>query len=167
MNPGELIFILVLATILLALAAYFGRRQIQVLRSLPQSSADPDERRYLRSQAQRRLFCSFLMVVFAAMLLGWIGLNARYLDLLEQKRAVEAADPAAEATQEEKDFGRLVSVYLVVALLVLLGMVSLAIIDFWAIARFGLSQQRRLHADRRALLEEYAARRRRERNGDT
>jgi cytochrome bd-type quinol oxidase subunit 1 len=165
-NPGELAFTLGLIVLLLGLAGYFGWRQLRALRGI----TGPDElgqgdRRFLHSQAFRRLFCSLLMVFFAGMLIGWIFLEARYRELVDEMHAAEIVDPSVQASQEQKDFVRFISVYWMVALLVLLVMVSLAAIDFWAIARYGLSQHRRLQADRRALLEEQAARRRRERNG--
>ena len=148
MNPAELVFTLALAAVLLGLAGYFGWRQVQTLRGL--AGMGVEEQHYLRAQAYRRLFCSALMVVLAGMLVGWIFLGA------------DAADPAAPLTA---DLARLFSVYWIAALLVLLVLVALAAVDFWAIARFGMSQHRRLQADQRALLEEHAARRRRERNG--
>ena len=153
----------ILAAILLGLAGYFGRRQLRALRGM----IGPDElgsgdRRYLRAQAYRRLFCSFLMVVLAGMLIGSLFLDVRSNELFPPRNGPEAAqvDP-----DEQADFQRLFTVYWMVALLVILAMMALAIIDFVAIARYGLSQHRRLQADRRAALEEHVSHRRRDRNG--
>jgi hypothetical protein len=162
-NPAEVIFMVILAAILLGLAGYFGRRQLRALRGM----IGPDElgsgdRRYLRAQAYRRLFCSFLMVVLAGMLIGSLFLDVRSNELFPPRNGPEAAqvDP-----DEQADFQRLFTVYWMVALLVILAMMALAIIDFVAIARYGLSQHRRLQADRRAALEEHVSHRRRDRNG--
>jgi hypothetical protein len=163
-NPAELIFMVILVAILLGVAGYFGWRQLLALRGMTR----PDElgsgdRRYLRAQAYRRLLCSFLMVVLAGMLVCWLFfLDGRYRELFPPKESPEAAqvDPV-----EQEDFRRLFTVYWMVALLVILAMMALAIIDFVAIARYGLSQHRRLQADRRAVLEEHASHRRRDRNG--
>jgi hypothetical protein len=164
-NPAELIFTLTLVVILLGLAGYFGRRQLRSLRG----STGPDElgsgdRRYLRTQAYRRLFCSFLMVVFAGMLIGWLFLDARRAEFAEELKVARETDPDVKQSSEYEDFARLFTVYFMVTFLVLAVMISIAAIDFWAIARYGLSQHRRLQADRRALFEEHVARRR-ERNG--
>src|SRR5580700_527021 len=136
----------ILVAILLGVAGYFGWRQVRALRGLLR----PDElgsgdRRYLRAQAYRRLFCSFLMVVLAGMLSGWLlFLDGRYRELFPPKDGPAAVqmDPV-----EQEDFGRLFTVYWMVVLLVILAMMALAIIDFVAIARYGLSQHRRLQAD--------------------
>lgn len=167
MNPDELALILIFVTILLGLAGYFGWRQVQTLRKLAaEPPGDAEDRRYLRTQAYRRLFCSGLMAVFAGLLIGWIFLDQRYRNIQAQVPQGAAALPEGQLTEEQKDFVRLFSVYWIVALLILLVLVALAAVDFWAIARYGLSQRRRLQEDHRALLaEQVAARRKQQRNG--
>jgi hypothetical protein len=165
-NPGELAFTIGMAALLLGIAGFFGWRQLLTLRGITApDELGGDDRRYLRSQAYRRLFCSFLMVCFAGMLIGWIFLDARSREFAQQRDAALAQDRDVEPSDEQRDFLRLISVYWMVALLVLLVMMSLAAIDFWAIARYGLTQHRKLQADRRAMLEEHVARKRQERNG--
>ena len=169
MNPDELGLRLIFVAVLLGLAAYFGWRQVQTLRKLAsQEVGDAEDRRYLRTQAYRRLFCSGLMVVFAGLLVGWIFLDERYREIHAQAQQAQpgAGDGSGTTlTEEQKDFVRLFSVYWIVALLILLVLVALAAVDFWAIARYGWSQHRRLQADHRALLAEQVARRKQERNG--
>jgi MFS family permease len=167
-NAVELGFTLVLAAILVGLAIYFGRRQLQTLRSVAApDSAKVDERRYLRTQAYRRLLCSGLMLLFAGFLLGWIVLDGEYREVREQVRAAQATEAEPQLTEEQKEFVRVFSTYWIVALLVLLVLVALAALDFWATARYGLSQHRRLQADHRDLIRQDVAQRRRERNGNS
>jgi hypothetical protein len=166
MNPDLLGFTLVLVAVLLGLAAYFGRQQLRTLRGLKSPDvAGADDRGYLRSRAYRRLVCSALMVAIAGLLIGWLFLESEHRELQKQMLAAQAADPAAPPSQEQKDFVRLFWVYLSSALLVLLLLLVLATMDFWATARYGLSQHRKLQADRRAMLQDQMARRRQERNG--
>jgi ABC-type uncharacterized transport system fused permease/ATPase subunit len=166
MNPDQLGFTLVLVAVLLGLAVYFGRQQLRTLRGLKSPDSLPaEDRRYLRSQAYRRLFCSALMVAIAGLLIGWLFLEAEHRELQKALRAAQEVDPGAVPTQEQRDFAHLFWLYLSAALLVLLILLVLATMDFWATARYGLSQRRKLQADHRAILEEQLARRRQERNG--
>jgi hypothetical protein len=165
-NPAEVILTLTFVVVLLGLAGYFGWRQVRALsgRTAPDELGS-DDRRYLRKQAVRRLFCSLLMVVFAGMLVGWLFLDARRVEYEEELKVTRQTNPDAKPSEEYHDFARLFTVYFMVTFLMLAVMLAAAAIDFWAIARYGLSQHRRLQADRRALLEEHATRRRQERNG--
>jgi len=166
MDPNQLGFTLVLVAVLLGVAGYFGRQQLRTLRGLASPDVlGADDRRYLRSQAYRRLLCSVLMVAIAGLLIGWLFLEPDHRRLENDMRTARAIDPAALPTEEQKDFARLFLFYVSAGLLVLLVLLVLATMDFWATARYGLSQHRKLVADRRALLEEQVARRRQERNG--
>ena len=98
-NVGELTLTLLLAVGLTALAIYFGRRQFQTLATLRNAAPeDADERRYLRTQAHRRLFCSALMVVFAAMFVGWIFIDPFSREIQQQVLERKTANPDAEPT---------------------------------------------------------------------
>ena len=55
--------------------------------------------------------------------------------------------------------------YLSGGLFVLLMLLVLATMDFWATARYGLSQHRKLQADHRAMLKKEVDKHRQERNG--
>jgi hypothetical protein len=150
------------------LALYFGRRQVQTLRLLRTVEAgNVDERRYLRAQAYRRLFCSGLMVLFAALLVGSIFLDLQRPAILKEVREARDKDPDARLTEEQDRFVRLFSMYWITALLVVLLLLALAALDFWATARFGLRQHRQLQADHRSLLQQDMARHRRDRNGSS
>jgi hypothetical protein len=169
MNPDHLGFTLVLVAVLLGLAGYFGRQQLRTLRGLKSPDVPDvvgaDDRGYLRSRAYRRLVCSVLMVAIAGLLIGWLFLESEHRELEKQFHAAQAVDPAARPSQEHEDFFRLFWVYLSAALMVLLLLLVLATMDFWATARYGLNQHRKLQADRRAMLQDQMTRRRQERNG--
>jgi heme A synthase len=167
-SAAEFGLTLTLATILVALAVYFGRRQFQTLRALKSPAVgDADERRYLRKRAYRRLFCSALMLLFAGLLVGWIFLGIQAHEIDQQLEHAKANHPEAQLTQEQEQFMRLFSTYWIVALLVLLVLMALASMDFWATARYGLSEHRRLQAHQRAVIERDLAQHRRQRNGSS
>ncbi len=156
MDPAELAFMMVLIVLLLAVAGYFGWRQVQTLRG--GGGAPGDERRYAVRQAWRRLFCCGLMVLVAVMLGGWFFLDPDF-------RALHARAQADPLTAADKDFTRFMAVYWGVVLLAVFALLALAAADSLAIARFGMRQRRQLQADHRAQLEEQLARLRQQRNG--
>jgi hypothetical protein len=162
-NPGEFSFTLSLIVVLLALAGYFGWRQIQALRALrTQPELAREDRRFARRQALRRLVCCVLMVIVAGMLVGWFALHPQYREV---SRQLEERGPNAERTPEQKAFLQFFAAYWIVALFLLFLIIFLAAVDFWAIARFGLRHHRQLQADHRAEIEEEVARLRARRNG--
>jgi uncharacterized protein HemX len=166
MSSDLLGFTLVLVAVLLGLAGYFGWQQVRTLRGLKApAGVDADNRFYLRSQAYRRLFCSLLMVVLAAQLVGWLFLEATDQELQRELRAARAIDPAAPPSQEQKAFAQIFVLHMSAGLFVLLMLLVLATMDFWATARYGLSQHRKLQADHRALLKKEVDKHRQERNG--
>ncbi|MCC6421179.1 MAG: hypothetical protein IT429_23330 [Gemmataceae bacterium] len=167
MNPFEFALFAVLIAILLALAGVVGSRQLRTLRGL---AARPDlsneDRSYQRRQARRRLTTSVLMIVLAGMLLGYFFLHPAYKDVAAQVEGRgQRANPEPIAP-EHKAFLRLFVGYWVAALLVLLAILFLAVFDFWAIARHGLSSHRKLQADHRALLQADVERYRQRRTGN-
>jgi phosphatidylglycerophosphate synthase len=166
MSPNEFGAIVILAALLLGLAVYFGRQQLRALRGSPAPDAlGSDDRRYVLRQAYRRLLCTFLMVVFAGMLIGWIFVEPGQRQVREEVRAAQALDPNTRLTEEQKDTVRIMTAYWVGALLVLLVLLMIAALDFWSTVRYGLGQHRKLQAAQRDMLQQHAAHRRQERNG--
>lgn len=164
MNPVELVLIAVFSVLLLGLAVYFGRRQLQVLRTLRQPhELSVDDHRYFRRQARRRLICSILMVFLAGMLLGTIFFEAELRELSRQMEALR--ERAVEPAGELNDTARWFLVYWILALLLLFAIIMFAAVDVWAILRYGLRHHRQLRAEHRAGLERDVARLRQERNG--
>ena len=82
MDPVELVFMSLLTVALLAVAGYFGWRQVQTLRGL--NRMGPDERRFLLPQARRRLLCCGLMLVLVPLLVGGLFLDGRFRELHRQ-----------------------------------------------------------------------------------
>jgi heme/copper-type cytochrome/quinol oxidase subunit 2 len=112
-----------------------------------------EEAQWRRGQAWRRLFGSALMLVLAG-LLAWAV-------LVVGERAQNLPD-----TPEAHHFLQLYTIVWIVFLLLLLALVILASVDIWFTRRFSLRQQRKILADRRAMLEREVARLRERRNGD-
>ena len=147
-------WLLVLA--LLALAGFFGWRQVAALRRLKDDDLPDDEKGYERRKAYRRLISSALTLLLAG-LLGWLLVfyEGRVDELLREGRAAE-----------ERGFLRDYIWLWVAFLLLLLAVVMLAAADLWATRRYALRQYRKLQADRRAMIEQQVGRLRRQRNGD-
>ena len=144
---------LTLAGILVFLAVFFGVRQRHTLAQLRQDGQlAKEDRLYFIGQVRRRLICSILMIIFAALLVGWFFLG----DV--------AKPPEGEPIPEDvKDSVRFITIYWIIALFVLLAILFLASFDFLATARFGMRRVRQLENDRRAVLEMEAAKLRRRR----
>jgi hypothetical protein len=163
-NPFEFTFFAVLVVALLGLAGYILVRQHQTRRLLQQPGGVPEEdREHLRRQVRRRTVSAVLMVLLAGMLVGYFFLHASYKELEDQIDGRAGQPDAPAVPPEHKAFVRFFAGYWATALFVLLGILFLAVIDFWAIARHGLRSHRRLQADHRdklrAELERYRQRR--------
>jgi hypothetical protein len=162
----QIIFGLVLVAVLVAVAGYYGWRQVGALRRLRQLPDLPDEeQRYLRGQARRRLAISALLLLLAILLAG----DLLFLEAPSQQLADEHA-PFTDAGQEPvwtdqtRFLARLYGIYMIVFLLVLLAALVLAGIEFWSIRRYGLRELRKLQADRRAMIRRQIARLHQERD---
>jgi hypothetical protein len=151
-NAIELIAGIGLGAFVAVLALFFVWRQMRTRRTLRSDlNLAAADRAYLWQQTQRRLFNSFLMLLFAGMLVGGL--------FLTEPMRPKGAEPL-ESAQESL---RLYTGYWIVTLLVLLAILTLAVTDLWATARFGFRHQKQLEQDRRAMLMEEAARIRRRR----
>ena len=164
MNPTtEFTYATVIVVVLLALAGYFGWRQIQLLRGLKnQDNLLAEDRRYHRTQAFVRLTSCALMVVFAGLLAGTylMGQERKADELAEQRQAADAP-----LNDEQKQFANQLATYWIVMLLILLTIVMLAFYDLYAIRRFGMRHYRKIRDDRRAMIERQVAILRSQRNG--
>ncbi len=163
----EFIFGVLLVVLLLAMAGFFAWRQYLALRSLRHApGTSPEDRRYTRNQAWRRLVCSGLMVLLAVMLGAWLFYLGKPLG-----EWVALSDAAADRGQpmhldpEQKRFATLYLYYWLFALMLLLALISLAAVDFFAIRRYGQRHYRQIQADRRAMIEQELIRLRSQRNG--
>jgi hypothetical protein len=154
----EIILGSLLAAGLVALAGYYAWRQKKTLESLrtDASAWSPEDREFARRQARRRLWCSALMVLFAALLVGWFFVESAKPPGVEDQEG---------PTPEQRAYAWQAAMYLTAALVVLFAIVTLAVLDMGAISRFAHRKRRQLDADRQAVLEEHLARFRRDRNG--
>ncbi|MBY0527603.1 MAG: hypothetical protein K2R98_29670 [Gemmataceae bacterium] len=161
----ELTFAALIFSVLLALAIYFGRQQVQALRT-PSELPDED-RRYVRRQAWLRLFGCFLLVLLGAQVGGayLFGLEGRIRELAEQIDEQYRRDGTVVLNEEQRELRRLYGIYWIAALVVLLAIVFLAAFDIWAIRRYGRRHRLKIDAERRAMLEGQVARFRAQRNG--
>lgn len=162
----ESIFLVGLVVILVALALYYGWRQWQALRRLQNpSDISEEERHFVRRMAYRRLTASGLMILAAALLFGSYWLNARAMEISAKMKASQEKQEEPAPTDQEKQFLKLYGTYWIVFLLVLLAILILAALDLFATRRFGITQHRKIQADRRAMIEGEAMRLRQDRNG--
>ena len=164
MTLTQILFTALLIVVLVGLAAYYAWRQVQTLRGLRHAdNLPPEDRRYLRNQAWRRLACSALMLVFAGLLAGSFFIEFPAQALVNFGEAAHARNERPDLDPEQRRFVHFYTLYWVTALLVLLGMMGTALYDLLAIRRFGQRHFRKLQADRRAMIERQAARLRQER----
>jgi hypothetical protein len=160
----QILFASLLIVVLLALAGYYAWRQVQALRGLRHAeNLPPEDRRYVRNQAWRRLVCSALMALFAALFAGQFFVEDKAQDLVDQGDAAQARHERPDLSPEQKHFVDVYSVFWICLLLVLLGILVTALTDILAIRRFGQRHLRKLQADRRAMIERQAARLRQDR----
>jgi hypothetical protein len=158
----------VIIAVLLLVAFYFAWRQLQTLACLRNTGdLSPEDRRYVRNQAWRRLFCSGLMVLLAGLLIvsAVLGLEKRIAQVGREGEAARLQNETPVLTPEQKSDFQLYTAYWSCALLLVMAMLFTAAVDIWAIFRFGLRHHRQIQADRRAMVESEVARFRKDRNG--
>jgi hypothetical protein len=154
-NLQERIVAGVLIGLVVLVALYFAARQLRMLLALErEENLASLDRGYLINQGRRRFFTSVLMLIFAGLLLGAFF-------LFPPEPTVEGVPEVPD--EETKDAIRFFTGYWILTLCVLFMIVILAAIDLWATARYGFRNQQQLSQDRRAMLEEEAARLRRRR----
>jgi 4-hydroxybenzoate polyprenyltransferase len=106
------------------------------------------------------------MVILAGMVAGWYlsGLGAQLNNLAQSAEGREENTPR-EFDPHEKGLITFSTVYWILAFLLLLGIGYIALLDLWAVRRYGLRHIRQIQADRRDMLERQFALRRTDRNG--
>jgi hypothetical protein len=163
----QIIFGAILVLVLLFVSLLYGVRQFIALRRLRHAEEMPlDEANHLRSQGRRRLVTSLLLLLLGIMLAGdLIFLEVPAQQLADQRVQQERQGDTTPLSGEQRQFARFYGSFFVFFLLVLMAVVFLAALDFWATRRYGLRQHRKLSADRRAMIEREVSRLRQERNG--
>jgi hypothetical protein len=164
--PGQIASTVVLVIVLLGMAVFWAYRQWRTLQRLHgDEGVSAEDRQYSRRQAWRRLVCSGLMVVLAVMLAAHLTLEEPAQKLVEQGEINRMHGERPPPDAEQQRFIDLYRTYWIIFLLVLLAIIGLTAADILAIRRFGLSQYRKLQADRRTMIENQLARLRSQRNG--
>lgn len=162
------LFGILIIPVLLLLAGYFGWRQVQTLRWLKtQEQMPPEDRVYTRRQCFRRLVGSVLMVSLAGLIGGYFLLEIRLERLLDMSAQFKAhGQDVPSLTEQDRDFVILGLGYVGLIALLLFGMLVLAFLELTAIRRFGMRHRKRIHEDRRAMLQRQLPLLRRSRNGN-
>ncbi len=161
----EYTFAALIILMLLGLAGFYARRQLRLLGDLRrQTDLAPEDRRFYRGQAWRRLVGCALMLVMAGLLIGSYALGQE--DQADQVAHAGKADgPRPALTPENRQFLQRYSEFWILFTLVLLVLLGLAFVDLWSIRRYGKQQFRQIQAEHRAQLENQVARLRSQRNG--
>jgi hypothetical protein len=164
---NEPLFAGLFVVVLLLMGGVSGWRQLRMLRRLPDSQEfDPNERRFLRGQARRRLLIAGLLLLLA----GLIG--GTYLSGMEGRVSAFGTPPGEDGTphpvrgDEARQFAKFYAAYWSAVMLVLFAVMAVATVDFWAIHRFGNRQMRNIRVARQAMLDQELARLRAERGRD-
>lgn len=159
-------WLLVLVT--LAVAAIFARQQIRTLRTLPKhTDMAPEDQRYFRRQAWRRLVGCALLAAVAGMMSGWyISDQDGGIDKLGDEVQAQHAAGEHNLTPEQEYAKRFYVYYVGTMLLLLLGLLMLAAVDLYAIRCYARRHSQKIRDDRRAMLERELAALRRERGFD-
>lgn len=140
MDPLGIFIGAVLSAVLVIVAFYFAIQQRTTLQSLQfDDKLTQEHRHYLLKRCYRRSFGSLLLLVLAAMMVGSL-----FLDMTPGEHANEA---------EAKQSVRFLGFYFASMLLVLLSILVLAVVDFWATAKHGFRQQKQLLQEHREMLE--------------
>jgi hypothetical protein len=162
----QIILSILTVVFLLGLAGYYGWRQRQtILRLRTDSSLSVAERAFLSGQARRRIVGCLFMALFAVQLLGLFPFEDRVAALGQAGQEARERGENPTMTPEQKTFFHQYVAYVIGLLLVLLILIAIAGMEFFAIRRFSILQVRQIQADRREMIADETARLRRERDG--
>lgn len=167
MGWTQIIFGAILVMVLLFVAVLYIVRQVLALRRLRTTEEMAlEERLYLHGRARRRLVTSLLLLLLGGMLsVDLLFLEVPAQQLADQRAKLQQQSDSPPFNEEQRSFARVYGWFFVLFLLVLMIVVFLAGLDYWATRRYGLRQHRKLLDDRRAMIEREVSRLRQERNG--
>ena len=151
-----MIFALIVAGILLLIAVYSIRRQLDNLKRLKRDTHVPsDDRRYQTNQARRRIATGCLMIVLAGMLSSvyLTGMDERAIRLGDENRPVDENGKKQEMSEDDKNFIRFYIGWWIAILLLIFLVLSFAIVDIWSTRRYAWSQIKRISSEHREVLE--------------
>ncbi len=164
-----MVFGAVLVVVLLFVAILYIVRQILSFRHLRGTEEMPhEEHAYLSRRTRRRLFTSMLLLLLGGMLLvDLLFLEVPAQQIAEQQDRLQQEGDAPPLNEEQRSFARVYGWFFVLFLVVLMVVVFMAALDYWATRRYGLRQHRKIVDDRRAMIERELSRLRQQRNGHT
>lgn len=167
MGWPQIIFGVALVLVLLSVAILYIVRQIVALRRLSATEEmSLEERAYLHGRARRRLVTSLLLFLLGLMLAGaLVYLEAPAQRLAEEQTVKERQGDTTPLAPEKREFAQFYAWFWILFLLILMAVVFLAALDYWATRRYGIHQHRKIIDDRRAMIEREVSRLRQERNG--
>ncbi len=167
MGWTQIIYGVVLILVLLFVAVLYTVRQVAALRRLRAAEEMAlEERAYLHGRAWRRLVTSLLLFLLGVMLAAaLVYLEAPAQRLAEEQAAKEQQGDTTPLAPEQREFARFYAWFWIFFLLILMAVVFLAALDYWATRRYGIRQHRKIIDDRRAMIEREVSRLRQERNG--
>jgi flagellar biosynthesis protein FlhB len=148
----------ILVVITFGIAIFFGRQQLQTLswlRSRPELS--DSDRQYFRRQSWRRLLGCVLLIAIGLLIAAFFvsGLDewtTRMGEIIDEK-GVEVARLDPEVQRMKNVFRW----YIIVLMLLLLALVIVAGLDYWAIRKYGMRHLEQIKSDRRAMIEQELA----------
>jgi uncharacterized membrane protein YjgN (DUF898 family) len=163
----QIIFGVVLVLVLLSVAILYIVRQVIALRRLRTAEEMAlEERGYLHGRARRRLITSLLLFLLGIMLASaLVYLEAPAQRLAEEQAVKEQQGDKTPLAPEKWEFAQFYAWFWILFLLILMAVVFLAALDYWATRRYGIRQHRKIVDDRRAMIEREVSRLRQERNG--
>lgn len=165
MTLSQLIFGSALALVLLALAVLTCYWQWRLLRRSYASDPMSDEDRvYYRTQSRRRIASAVLMVVLAGLLIGSFFLEERAQNLADTFQQARERGEAIVPTPEQASFRDFYALFWGMALLLLLSLLTLALLDYFAIRRFSRRNFQQLREERQAMIRAELERFRREKS---
>jgi H+/Cl- antiporter ClcA len=143
-----------LVVLTLGIAAFFAWQQF---RSLAWLKANPElsdeDQRYFRKQAIRRLIGCGLLVAVSGMIAAYYVSG---LDDWTTRVGEQVAEKGADVVKNDPEVQRMKDVfrwYAITVLLLLLALVIVAALDYWAIRGYGLRHMKQISSDRKAMLE--------------
>jgi hypothetical protein len=168
---NEWVAMSLLAGLLVLVGGYYLLTAIRTLRrTTPAYEMLPDERRFLRRQAWRRLVNSLLMLILAGLLVGayLAGLPQRAAEIdRDREMAAQAANGVTpKLTDEQRQFIRFFMSGVIVFLMLLFVIVMMAGLDLLATRRYALYKFRQIQTDRRAMIQRQLDKWREERDQD-
>lgn len=166
---NEWIAMSVLAGLILMVGGYYLYSGIRTLRrTTPAFEMLPDERRFLRRQAWRRIINSFLMLLLSVELVAAYasGLPERIDGIISERERATVNGVKPPLTDEQRQSVRFFGGCVIAFMLQLGVVIALAGLDFWATRRYALSKFRQIATERRAMIQRQLTKWREEREQD-